>query len=144
MVKTIDGDNMKRPLQIRGHHLLCIQGYQGYGYDRQFEINMSSVKEHLMADNHLIEVVTGLDVICASCPHAGDSGCNLDSNANETITLMDQNLLKALTIRPGTLIQAETIFALTNTKLQSKLDLTGICDQCRWQQKCLWFQSRDD
>lgn len=135
---------MKKLLQIRGHHLLCIQGYQGYGYDRQFEKNMSFIKEYLMANNPLVEVVTDLDAICASCPNAGDSGCNLDCDANETIKLMDQNLLKALAIKPGTLLNAETLFTLTNTKLQTKLDLTGICDQCRWQQKCLWFQSRND
>jgi hypothetical protein len=31
------------PIWIRAHHLLCVQGFQGYGYSPDFEQHMGSV-----------------------------------------------------------------------------------------------------
>lgn len=34
-------------IKLRGHHLLCLQGYQGYGYDCKFGKNMTKIHKKL-------------------------------------------------------------------------------------------------
>ncbi|WP_263641218.1 hypothetical protein [Methanobrevibacter arboriphilus] len=35
--------NEKKVIYLRGHHLLCLQGYQGYGYDDNFKKNIETI-----------------------------------------------------------------------------------------------------
>ena len=58
------------PMRIRAHHLLCMQGFQGYGYSKDFALHMLKVMDHIM-DNPLCEldIITECDEICLHCPH---------------------------------------------------------------------------
>lgn len=38
-------------IYLRGHHLLCLQGYQGYGYDKKFKKNMDNIFHQLNINN---------------------------------------------------------------------------------------------
>lgn len=40
------------PIYLRAHHLLCLQGYQGYGYDEKFKKNMDKVFYQLNINNN--------------------------------------------------------------------------------------------
>ena len=40
-------------ITLRGHHLLCIQGYQGYGYSEKFTDNMDNIIEDLIKEGFL-------------------------------------------------------------------------------------------
>ena len=33
----------KKVLNIRAHHFLCMQGFQGYGYSETFVMNMTKI-----------------------------------------------------------------------------------------------------
>jgi len=39
-------------IYLRAHHLLCLQGYQGYGYDEKFKKNMNKVFHQLNIKNN--------------------------------------------------------------------------------------------
>ncbi|HEX3014471.1 MAG TPA: DUF1284 domain-containing protein [Methanobacterium sp.] len=63
-------------MKIRAHHLLCMQGFQGYGYSEDFSKNMAEIIEILQNfPKHKIEIIAGTDVICAFCPYNINGSC---------------------------------------------------------------------
>jgi len=79
-------------MKIRAHHLLCIQGFQGYGYSEEFTENMLKVIQNLKSfPNHKIQITTCCDAICACCPHNIGDKCTESSNSNEKIKEPSKN-----------------------------------------------------
>lgn len=125
-------------MKIRAHHLLCLQGYQGYGYSDRFQANLEEVIALIAAVPDLeIEVVAENDVICSYCPHAGENGCRKDDDSAESIRLMDLKVLQKLGIKKGTRDKAQNLFKLTETKLKTGFKGQEICGDCQWKEKCL-------
>ncbi len=60
-------------MRIRGHHLLCLQGFRGLGYNEEFIRRMGDVTRCLAGEpNCPIEPITAPDMICEVCPHNRD------------------------------------------------------------------------
>jgi len=79
-------------MKIRAHHLLCIQGFQGYGYSEEFTENMSKVIQNLKSfPDHKIQITTCCDVLCACCPHNIGNKCAESSNSNEKMIEPSEN-----------------------------------------------------
>jgi len=146
-------------MKIRAHHLLCMQGFQGYGYNEDFSKNMAQVVEILQNfPKHKIKIVAETDAICTCCPYNTNGKCeeNHESlehfvfgaqkskilTANKKIVSMDIKVLKKLGIPSGSVFEAEEIFNITNKKLKTHLDIKEICGDCKWSEKCLWFLAR--
>ena len=130
-------------MKIRAHHLLCMQGFQGYGYSEDFTKNMAEIIEILQNfPKRKIEIIAGSDVICACCPYDINGTCQESQGSNEKIMSMDVKVLKKLEIPPGSVFEAEEIFNIINKKLKTHLDVKEICGDCRWSEKCLWFISK--
>lgn len=127
-------------MKIRAHHLLCMQGFQGYGYSEDFSKNMAEIIEILQNfPKHKIEIIAGTDVICAFCPYDINGSCQENHESNNRIMSMDVKVLKKLGISSGSIFEAEEIFNITNKKLKTHLDVEDICGNCRWSKKCLWY-----
>lgn len=134
---------MSRPIKIRAHHLLCLQGYQGYGYSREFEENLRAILACLRkATEKKIEVVVENDVICAKCPNAMGRYCKKDIAEKMSLRALDLRVLEKLKILPGIIDRVDNLFSLVNQLLNKGEDVTEICGQCQWREKCLWFRSR--
>jgi len=58
-----------RIIKLRPHHLLCLQGFSGKGYSKDFVSNMTKLKEDLFKEDAMINLAGGSDDICAKCPH---------------------------------------------------------------------------
>ena len=43
MVNNVKNGVGSEPIRIRAHHLLCMQGFQGYGYNKTFTENMTHI-----------------------------------------------------------------------------------------------------
>ena len=56
-------------LTLRGHHLLCLQGFQGYGYDDKFVKNMSYINNLRKSENTTVSITNKADDICRCCPN---------------------------------------------------------------------------
>ncbi len=128
-------------IKIRAHHLLCMQGYQGYGYSREFERNLKEVIEYL--DSHpysRLEITAEADVICDKCPYLKDGKCIKSLNSN-SITYLDLKVLSKIGIELGKIESTGNIFKLVNESLNSS-DLKEICGKCSWKEKCLWYYSK--
>jgi uncharacterized protein len=126
-------------MKIRAHHLLCMQGFQGYGYNEEFSKNMAKIIDILNSDDkQKIEIITESDVICSSCPHLLEEKCLKSPISDTEIREMDTKVLNKLGLKNGTIIEASEIFRLINNKLNA-IDVHSICGNCRWKDKCLWF-----
>ena len=122
-------------MQIRAHHLLCMQGFQGYGYNQEFVDNMTMVVDRLRGEpDTVIEIVDRCDDICAHCPRNENGTCNRKA---------DRRVLKRLRLKPPAQMEIGKGFELVNSLFSSKKDLKKICGDCEWQAKCIWYQSRE-
>ena len=69
-------------LHLRPHHLLCLQTFTGRGYSEEFVRHMTLVKRQLTRDPRTaIELVSGVDDLCAHCPNNADGQCTSDNPA---------------------------------------------------------------
>lgn len=126
-------------MKIRAHHLLCIQGFQGYGYSEEFTENMSKVIQNLKSfPDHKIQITTCCDVLCACCPHNIANKCAESSNSNEKMIEMDIKVLKTIGLQANTIIEAHDAFQLVNKYFKSS-HIIEICGNCKWKDKCLFF-----
>ena len=123
--------------RIRGHHLLCMQAFQGYGYSSDFVANMQQVIQNI--DTHpdmQIEVVAECDIICTSCPHYNEGICQKTPNSHTSIVDMDLRVLKKLGLEEGTRLKSQDIFDLVNQKVQGNPDISDLCEECEWKGIC--------
>ena len=57
-------------MNLRPHHLLCIQNFTGYGYNSDFTENMKlTVSELRENPDTKITFVRGCDDLCVKCPN---------------------------------------------------------------------------
>jgi uncharacterized protein len=133
---------MKKALKIRAHHLLCMQGYQGYGYDRKFEAGMSAVLDMINRKPDInIMTAAGNDIICGHCPHGSENCCRRGYDSDSKMKDMDKMILEMLKLKENRIYRADRLFSLVKSRFQTILDIKGICDYCEWRDKCLWFTS---
>jgi hypothetical protein len=121
------------PVRLRGHTLLCLQGFQGKGYSPEFVDNLARIHQEL-ADNHerWVEVVDTPDAVCGACPHKAPAGCSLNGETSEEgIQSQDRRVLTLLGLSKGARVKWGEILDRIRTSV-SGADLPNICGQCRW------------
>ena len=123
-------------LLLRAHHLLCIQGFQGYGYSESFTKNMDEISKLLKDENVTVKLCDYPDDICKECPNLNDGVC-INSENNKLIVDMDNEVLEKI----GFINVADSNELFINlNNILSKEDIMSICGDCRWIDKCLFYQ----
>ena len=125
-------------LTIRGHHLLCLKGFQGYGYDESFTKNMAEINKIRKNKSTTISLTNTPDDICSCCPNLKDGLCK-NKSENKKIVQMDNEVLK----------HADSNFEYNSVELFKKIDeifndcksISRICLNCIWHEKCLFYQN---
>ncbi|TCS82542.1 DUF1284 domain-containing protein [Tepidibacillus fermentans] len=122
-------------IRIRGHHLLCIHGFQGMGYSESFVKEMEKIttilRDDLTNPELLIQVVNQLDDVCQGCPHNGKDKCNADENSNQHVMEMDQRVIKKLGIEANSVYTKKELLLRTQERVEAS-DLDVICEGCSW------------
>ena len=73
-------------IRLRAHHLLCLQGFQGYGYNKEFIQNLYEILQRFDTEPKLeIQVITECDDICMKCPYNKDNVCSKEPDSEEKI-----------------------------------------------------------
>lgn len=135
---------MNTPIKIRAHHFLCMQGFQGYGYDDNFTNHLCSVIEQLKAKpNTSVQVVAECDEICVGCPNRIDNQCQTSTDSNHNIKNMDLKILTLTEIKPDDIIEVSQMIARVNYTFKTRAQLEDICGDCQWTEKCTWVLSLD-
>ncbi|MDO5848903.1 MAG: DUF1284 domain-containing protein [Methanobrevibacter sp.] len=125
-------------LNLRGHHILCLQGFQGYGYDESFVENMTCINEIRKKEDTRISVCNHPDDICKACPNLVNGIC-VDETENEKIIKMDDEVLEKLS--KTDFESSKELFDLINSIFKTKSSVKDICSNCKWMDKCLFVQN---
>lgn len=131
--------------KIRAHHLLCVQGFHGYGYSRDFIDNMAKIIKNINSNPDLeIEIISECDFICQHCPHNVEGTCQKKPDSAQKIRDTDMYVLEKIDLKERTTGKARDIFSLINAKLRDSSDIQELCGDCGWKGKCLWFISQKE
>jgi len=123
-----------KQLSIRAHHLLCLHGFRGLGYDEEFVRNMAAIHRRLCEEKDLkIKVVDTADDICESCPHILPDCCGRELPSGRSLSEeLDHRVLAHLGIEAGQVFDKEEILSLVIEKIAPE-DVAVICRGCEWQ-----------
>ena len=125
-------------LILRGHHLLCLKGFQGYGYDEAFVENMAEINSKRKLKKTTITLTDSADDICKACPNLKNNLCK-DMLHNENIVHMDREVLKKLDIEKEH--NSLELFEKIDNIFNSQESVSKICFNCLWHDKCLFYQN---
>lgn len=129
---------------LRPHHILCLQGFQGLGYDAAFTANLSQIHKKVHQNpKTAVKIVLGIDAICHPCPHHQQNRCAKTDESQIEMQELDQKVLTLLDLSVGHETTAQEIFVRANDRLKTKQDVKNVCGLCSWKQKCTWYLSRD-
>lgn len=124
-------------MKLRGHHLLCILGFQGYGYSEDFVLNMTRINELRKTDKTTIKLINSSDDICSACPNLKNDLCENEMQ-NETIVKMDEEVLSEFDINKE--YNAIDLFNEVILKFNTLKSVEKICNNCKWGDKCLFYK----
>ncbi|HAM50735.1 MAG TPA: DUF1284 domain-containing protein [Nitrospiraceae bacterium] len=118
--------------KLRGHHLICLQFFQGEGYNEEFVDNLGMIRQ-LIRDEP-VEISAGPDDICRKCPYLENDVCGYNERAEEEIREMDERALRLLGAATGSRAAWDEI--------REKLPMifhewhTLYCKVCHWRGAC--------
>jgi hypothetical protein len=125
-------------MQIRAHHIFCIQSFIRKGYSEQFIENMENIIEKLKSCDPLIEVTNAPDCICTACPRLKiiDSqstnakisliGCEVETEAK----MLDRKVASSLGIDFGKHYRYSEL--LEKLKYIDEETFDDVCSECQW------------
>ncbi|MFQ5949475.1 MAG: DUF1284 domain-containing protein [Nitrospiria bacterium] len=122
-----------RRFTIRGHTLLCLQGFQGEGYSPEFVAHLSSIHRSLsVSPDSLLEIVRRPDQICGVCPNLRQDGCHLNGVGSEAqMAAQDREVMARLEITDGAWLTWREVLRKVSKRITGD-NLTEICGGCRW------------
>lgn len=124
-------------IKLRGHHLLCLQGFQGYGYSEDFVSNMTRINELRKSDECIISLTNEPDDICFSCPNLKNNLCENEIQ-NSIIVKMDNEVLSKLNSNKEH--NSINLFDEVASKFNSLKSVENVCNGCKWTDECLFYK----
>ncbi len=120
-------------IKLRGHHLLCVHGFQGMGYSPDFIKKMREVVHFVRDDGQdgPIQVEEQSDLLCRECPNLGVGGCQSSYDAEGKIRSMDSRVLNYLGLKKGEIYSKSHLVQVTKDKVAPE-DLERLCYECSW------------
>ena len=117
-------------VNLRAHHLMCLPGYKGKGYDGAHKTSWDTISARLKEKpDTFIRIVDGQDDLCANCPNAkGKNGisCNM-----KFLEKLDNKVKELLNITTGTIMTWKEImnkmFSIMNKDKHKEM-----CGNCEW------------
>lgn len=129
------------PVRLRGHHLGCVQGFQGYGYDGPFTDRMTVLAATLRGDpTHPVRVAAADDDVCGPCPHREGDRCVRTPAAQRAVDAHDRAFLAALGLAPGQATSVAAVNARIDADPAVRAALRSACRRCPWTDRCTFFQ----
>ena len=117
---------------------MCLQGFQGYGYDEDFVKNMTKINRMRKSAGTTVSLADSPDDICRSCPNLKGNLCG-NHKQNERIISMDREVLSKLNTAKE--YDAPDLFEEVAKIFNSKESVSEICSECVWHKECLFFQN---
>jgi uncharacterized protein len=126
------------PVQLRGHHFLCMLTYKGLGYSAEFAANMSG-KINAIGQGAPVQLVKGPDDICAgmskACRNATGHDCSapdimgMDAVAQQAVeAVLKRDLSIPVPVSSAELDLLRSAFASGSIR--------AACFGCSWLEVC--------
>lgn len=120
-------------MNLRPHHLLCIQKFTGHGYNADFTVHMKSVVSELTDNSKTqITVVQGCDDLCEMCPNNISGGCT----SLEKVTLMDNAVLGICNLAYRDNVSWIELAREARKRIFETDAFIKICSCCQWFELC--------
>jgi len=116
-------------LRLRPHHILCILGFRGLGYDASFVENMKQVVDRYFRGEE-VKVVEGADDICIKCPHNSGQGCSL---YGENVVRLDRRVASLLELYFGERYASRDLLERVAERIGVGT-FRGLCRNCPWRE----------
>jgi hypothetical protein len=127
-------------MKIRGHHLLCLLGFQGLGYNPEFIRRMEEVRTALEKGPIFpIKVVAEGDDICSVCSYYQAGKCRKGKFSAKRTEESDRKIIKALGLKKDQVIESSRVISLIREKLGTFSELVKICGKCDWREVCTYY-----
>lgn len=120
-------------IRLRGHHLVCLQFFNGAGYSPEFVEGLSRVLARA-ASGEPVLVVSGVDDVCAVCPFQIGNACAYYPGADADIRRMDDRALALLEARISDIVLWESIEARIPLIFSTWRE--EFCRECDWRATC--------
>ncbi len=120
-----------RIVELRAHHLLCILGFKGLGYSKDFIKNMEKVISDINSGSYSIKIITGCDVICSVCPFRKNNKCYKEKDSERRVKKRDLEVMKRLKVKIGDEFPPKKLWALVAKRIVPS-DIPIICKGCEW------------
>jgi hypothetical protein len=128
-------------ITLRPHHLFCVLGFRGKGYNPEFTENMGRISKMVKADDRLpIKVCFGPDDICALCPHLKDGKCSWGEAGEEVVQEHDMALVRAFGLEEGKVVTTAKLLSVLKSSKSVREVVFSKCDSCPWKQDCGFFE----
>lgn len=122
---------MNRPLRLRAHHLLCVHGFRGMGYNPGFVDNLAAIVYRFQNEPGLqIQILRNLDAVCAACPSNGGDICEQERR-DRHIQAMDDRVIRRLELAEGEVYDRDDLVERTASRIRPE-DLDILCRGCEW------------
>ncbi|OGW67621.1 MAG: hypothetical protein A3A88_04435, partial [Nitrospirae bacterium RIFCSPLOWO2_01_FULL_62_17] len=117
---------------MRGHTLLCLQGFRGEGYSPGFTDNLAAIHRSLSENpDQVVELVEEPDTVCGACPHRAPAGCTLNGDGSEAgMQAQDRHVLELLGLNAGSVVRWRDVLERIRLSIKGS-DLPNICGSCR-------------
>jgi hypothetical protein len=117
---------------FRGHHLICLNFYNGEGYSTGYIEHLSQTLA--IAEKEAVKICVGADCICKECPNLCDEKCECYENAEADIRCMDATALDLLGLSPDTSISWKEVREKIGDIFHEWYGL--YCKDCNWISAC--------
>lgn len=120
-------------IKFRGHHLICLNYYEGKGYNEEYVANLSNLVQ-LANSGEKVKVVEGGDDVCSCCPYLIDNNCEHKPESESSIKTLDKMALSALKLKIG-----DEVYWANINKAVSKFEkefFVKFCNGCDWIELC--------
>lgn len=113
--------------KLRAHHGLCINFFEGKGYNEAFVRNMEKVISKLR-ENPNLSIITEMDFICRACPNNHKGMCRCSQKVNS----YDERVLALCGIKNREVMNWSDYSGLVRQKIIATGKLQTVCGDCQW------------
>lgn len=118
-------------INLRPHHGLCIEFFEGKGYSDEFTVHMAGLIDSL-TDDTLIHLISGEDAVCSKCPNNLGTACRTPDKVNR----YDAGVLTLTGLTSGSTLTYAEFRRAVREKILDAGNFSSVCGDCQWADIC--------
>ena len=120
-------------MNLRPHHGICFQFYEGKGYSTDFTDHMGNViNEFKINPSQKIILKTNTDIVCSHCPNNECGTCK----SREKVLRYDRAVLEICGLHAGDEISYADFIKTVKKRIIDAGIRSDICGDCCWNHIC--------